>query len=481
MFDQRRKIVMNLKGKTWKTTDTEVVSPLVTRTPILDSGDIEFKREEILDYFHQTFTLYESLFECLTSEDAFLTRANRLRHPLIFYYGHTAVFFINRMNIANLIDTRIDPKLESMLAVGVDEMSWDDLNEDHYDWPTSAEVKSYRDKTRKFIDQFIRRCDLTLPIDWNSPLWIVLMGIEHERIHLETSSVLLRELPLELVQDHLVWGRICRQTGFAPMNQLIPVAGGVVELGKERTNPLYGWDVEYGYSAEEVKAYAASKYLVSTREFRDFLEAGGYQNLQYWTPEGRDWLDFSHARHPVYWIKNGNQYNYRSMLQVIEMPWNWPVETNYLEAKAFCNWKSEVTGTNVRLPTEAEWYQLRKSVDTDLPYWDTAPGNINLEYNMSPCPIDRHEFEGGFFDIIGNVWQWTETPVDAFDGYEVHRAYDDFSRPTFDGKHNLFKGGCWISTGNAATKDARYAFRRHFFQHAGLRYVQADPLPEIEA
>ena len=73
---------MNLKGKTWKTTDTEVVSPLVTRTPILDSGDIEFKREEIRDYFHQTFTLYESLFGCLTSEDAFLTRANRLRHPL---------------------------------------------------------------------------------------------------------------------------------------------------------------------------------------------------------------------------------------------------------------------------------------------------------------------------------------------------------------------------------------------------------------
>lgn len=69
--------------------------------------------------------------------------------------------------------------------------------------------------------------------------------------------------------------------------------------------------------------------------------------------------------------------------------------------------------------------------------------------------------------------------VDAYEGFEVHPAYDDFSTPTFDGKHNIFKGGCWASTGNYAIKDARYAFRRHFYQHSGFRYIQAEPLPEI--
>ena len=80
-------------------------------------------------------------------------------------------------------------------------------------------------------------------------------------------------------------------------------------------------------------------------------------------------------------------------------------------------------------------------------------------------------------DRIGNVWQWTETPIDGFNGFEIHPTYDDFSTPTFDGKHNLFKGGCWISTGNYAIKDSRYAFRRHFFQYSGLRYIVAEPLP----
>ena len=95
--------------------------------------------------------------------------------------------------------------------------------------------------------------------------------------------------------------------------------------------------------------------------------------------------------------------------------------------------------------------------------------------------MNRFRF-GEFFDIIGNVWQWTETPITGFDGFEIHPYYDDFSTPTFDTQHNLIKGGSWISTGNEATRDSRYAFRRHFFQHAGLRYVQSDqPLAMPEA
>ena len=229
---------------------------LITRTPILNDGDPEAKRQEILKYFHNSFTLYESIFECLTSDEAFFARANPLRHPLIFYYGHTSVFFINKLNVANLIDERVDPQIESTLAIGVDEMSWDDLNEAHYNWPTPAAVKQHRDKTRQIVDRFIRECDCSMPIDWNSPLWIVLMGIEHERIHLETTSMLIRELPLEMVKPHPVWSDICRETGSAPDNQLIAVEGGKVEMGKSRTNPLYGWDNEYGYAAEEVNSFA---------------------------------------------------------------------------------------------------------------------------------------------------------------------------------------------------------------------------------
>ncbi|MEL7498884.1 MAG: 5-histidylcysteine sulfoxide synthase [Planctomycetota bacterium] len=452
--------------------------PLVTKTPLLDGDSVEAVRQNILDYFHHSFSLYESIFECLVNDEAYYRRANPLRHPLIFYYGHTSVFFINKLNVANLIDERVDPVIESTLAVGVDEMSWDDLNDANYDWPTPAAVKNHRDKTRALVDKFIRETDFSLPINWQDPMWIIMMGIEHERIHLETTSILIRELPLEFVKPNPVWGNICRDSGTAPENELIAIEGGSVELGKSKSNPVYGWDNEYGYQAFEVDSFQTSKFLVSNAEFLEFVEDNGYQQKDVWTEEGWNWVSYTEAEHPVYWIRNDNEYQLRMMLEVIDMPWNWPVEINYLEAKAFCNWKSKQSGAHFRMPTEAEWYRIREKVDTDQPYWEKAPGNINLEDEFSPCPVDRHAFADGLFDIIGNVWQWTETPIEGFDGFEVHPAYDDFSAPTFDGKHNLFKGGCWISTGNYAIKDSRYAFRRHFFQYSGLRYVQAKPLPE---
>ena len=35
------------------------------------------------------------------------------------------------------------------------------------------------------------------------------------------------------------------------------------------------------------------------------------------------------------------------------------------------------------------------------------------------------------------------------------------------------KGGSWVSTGDEASRFARYAFRRHFLQHLGFRLAQS--------
>jgi 5-histidylcysteine sulfoxide synthase/putative 4-mercaptohistidine N1-methyltranferase len=443
-----------------------------TRTIILDQGDPEQKRSEILAYFHATFDIDETLYETVRDDAAYYLRADRLRHPLIFYFGHTATFFINKLIVARVIDERINPRFESMFAVGVDEMSWDDLNERHYDWPTRQQVKEYRDQTRNVVEKLIRTLPITLPITWESPFWAIMMGIEHERIHLETSSVLIRQLPINEVVQLPVWD-ICRETGEPPANVLLPVSGGKVELGKPENHALYGWDNEYGNHVAEVADFKTAQYLTSNREFLEFVEAGGYLDRKWWTEEGWNWREFKKACFPLFWIKSGECWRLRTMASTIDMPWNWPVEVNYLEAKAFCNWKSIQTGTPIRLPSEDEWNRLRDVCGIpDQQEWDKAPGNINLEQWCSPCPVDKFK-TGDFFDVLGNVWQWTETPIYPFHGFKIHPWYDDFSTPTFDTRHNLIKGGSWISTGNEATRDARYAFRRHFFQHAGFRYVES--------
>ncbi len=453
---------------------------LFQRTPILDGGDPETKREEIRRYFHTTLDRYELLFATLVSDEAYYIKPITLRHPLIFYLGHTATFFTNKLILARVINNRINSKLESMFAVGVDEMSWDDLNTTHYDWPKVDEVRTYRRVMREMVDRLITELPITLPIGWDSPWWTIMMGIEHELIHLETSTVLIRQHALKFVKPHPDW-QPCRKTGPAPENRLLTVSAGSVKIGKNKSDPTYGWDNEYGSHQAEVPSFQASRYLVSNQEFLNFVESDGYKTNQYWESEGLGWLQHTQAQYPTFWIKQNNDWHLRLMTEIIPMPWDWPVEVNYHEAKAFCNWKSVRDKLPVRLPTEDEWYRLYDSSNlSDVSATQLAAGNLHLDYYASSCPVNEFK-HGDFFDVVGNVWQWTETPTYPFTGFEVHPHYDDFTTPTFDDRHNLIKGGAWISCGNESLRSSRYAFRRHFFQHAGFRYVVTETPAQLQS
>lgn len=450
---------------------TQQTPPLLLRTPRLDEGTPDDKRHEIARYFTNTFDTYTGLFDCLADDAGFFRKAIPLRHPLIFYLGHTATFFVNKLVLAKLLKERIDPRMESIFAVGVDEMSWDDLDDAHYDWPSVAEVMAYRSKVRAAVLELIDTLPLSLPITWENPWWPLVMGIEHERIHLETSSVLIRQHELDRVRPQPEWAPI-HETGEAPENALIKVPAGAVRIGNDFDGPYYGWDNEYGTHEADVAEFRASQYLVSNQEFLSFVEAGGYEHDRFWSEEGQAWREFAQAAHPTFWRWNNGWY-LRLMTEEVSMPWDWPVEVNYHEAKAFCQWKREHSAEPIRLPTEDEWHRLCSVAGVEEIGDAVASANLHLDHGASSCPVTRFR-HGEWFDVVGNVWQWTETPTYPFDHFKVHRLYDDFTTPTFDGQHNLIKGGSWASCGNETRLSARYAFRRHFFQHAGFRYVAAD-------
>ncbi|MBT6188134.1 MAG: SAM-dependent methyltransferase, partial [Candidatus Marinimicrobia bacterium] len=153
-----------------------MVQQLFNRTPLLSGDNTAEKKEEIRSYFHATLDRTELLFETLVGDESYFKKSIPLRHPLIFYLGHTSTFFINKLLISGLVKERINPKMESMFAVGVDEMSWDDLTLSDYDWPSISEVWAYRKSMRKIVDQLLTETELTLPINWDNPWWIVLMG-----------------------------------------------------------------------------------------------------------------------------------------------------------------------------------------------------------------------------------------------------------------------------------------------------------------
>jgi len=441
--------------------------------PTLHGLDTEEKRQEIKAYFHFCYKRYESLFDIVSDEKAYFPKADPLRHPIVFYYGHTATFFINKFKLAKIIDERVDPKLESIFAVGVDEMSWDDLNDKNYAWPSVQETQDYRDKVYEVVNTVIDREPLELPITEDSPWWVIMMGIEHENIHLETSSVLIRQLPFESVKEDSAWEESIVYTD-APQNTLIEVESGIVTLGKNKDAELFGWDNEYGNHQAHIPTFKAAKYLTSNSEYLTFIHENGYANDDFWCEEGKAWREYTKAKYPLFWSKKEDGYMLRTMNREIALPLSWPVEVNHLEAAAFCKWKSKQSGMHITLPTEDEYIRLR-DVSGVAAYleWKNNSANINLEGFASSVPVNTYK-HGEFYDVIGNVWQWSRTPIYPFEGFKVHPIYDDFTVPIFDGKHNLINGGSWISCGNLSTQKSRYGFRRHFYQHAGFRYIESN-------
>ncbi len=442
--------------------------------PTLVGNDPEKKRQEILAYFLDSYTSYERLFLLLRDDDIFYRKSEPTRHPMVFYFGHTATFFINKLILARVITKRINPDYESLFAIGVDEMAWDDMEGEHYAWPDIEDVRAYREQVKMLVVELIETLPLALPITQDSPWWVILMGIEHERIHIETSSVLHRQMPLEHIRP--VEGiEPCTKYPSAPENSLISIGGGTVHLGKPDEDPFYGWDNEYGHLDIEIPSFEVSQYLVSHAEYLPFVQAGGYDRMEFWDDEGAAFVRERDVHHPPFWVPDGEGgYRLRVLDREVDLPEAWPVEVNALEAMAFCRWKSQQDDAHYGLMSEAQWYHMQAHAGVaDVPELDPESANIGFAHWASPCPVDHFAF-GDLYDVVGNVWQWTRTPIEGYPGFVPHPIYDDFSVPTFDGQHNLIKGGSFASTGNEIMVHSRYAFRRHFYQHAGFRYIRTD-------
>jgi len=477
-------------------------------------------RQSAKDYFDNSWTLYETLFAGLNGEEGFYRPPpHGLRHPQIFYYGHTACLYINKLRVSGVLQKPVNAYFESIFETGVDEMLWDDMHKNDMLWPTVKEVHEYREQVYQVVvDAIMNHPSLDdslgpIKVDQSHPMWALFMGYEHERIHLETSSVLFRETPYHLVQMPENWPPLHPSAHNKdsttsnpvegidyPSNRMIAVNNGLVDLGKPADFPSFGWDNEYGERNLDVPSFQASEHMITNGEYYEFVKSGGYRNKTYWCDDGWAWRTHRNMKWPFFWEPDGpagsHEYKLRTIFKVVNMPWDWPVDVNYYEAKAFCRWKTEKDGSPTsqpyRLLTEAEHHLIRHkdhnleaarndvSADKvmvtsgeDFPAGSTG-SNLNLAFS-SQNPVDYFApSHTGHRDTTGNAWEWTEDHFNPLKGFEVHHVYDDFSTPCFDGKHSMIVGGSFISTGDEASVFARFHFRPHFLQHSGFRLVASD-------
>lgn len=186
--------------------------------------------------------------------------------------------------------------------------------------PEVAQTWEYREQAYSVISKLIKITPITLPIYPDHILWALMMAIEHQRIHIETSSMLIRQLPIERVKRPSNW-KYAPSNAYAPQNKMIEVAGGVVKIGKAFNDTTYGWDIDYGDRTVEVAPFLASKYLITNFDFLEFVKSNGYKNQDCWDEESWNWKIQNKIQHPKFWLPENGNYKYRAMFDDMDLPW----------------------------------------------------------------------------------------------------------------------------------------------------------------
>ncbi|MHC5066549.1 MAG: SUMF1/EgtB/PvdO family nonheme iron enzyme, partial [Planctomycetota bacterium] len=218
------------------------------------------------------------------------------------------------------------------------------------------------------------------------------------------------------------------------------------------------------------ESFDLARSAVTRGEFRAFVEEGGYAREELWSEEGWRWRVESQAEQPLYWRRQGSEWQERLFdswqdLRV-EMPM---LHVSWYEAEAYCRWSRR------RLPSEVEWEVAAKNCCAQMglgeqPFWEKAPqeGMANLDYALPCCQPAGIESGEHPAQLFGNVWEWTSSTFLPFDGFE-RDCYRDYSFPWFRDR-KVLRGGAWTTASRMLRPTYRnfyQPYRRDVF--AGLR------------
>lgn len=212
-------------------------------------------------------------------------------------------------------------------------------------------------------------------------------------------------------------------------------------------------------------SYSISKYPVTVREYRSFLEADGYRVRKYWTEAGWVWRRSTNREKPDYW--NDEKWVRNDKFPVVGISW--------YEAFAYCGWLSEINEKKYRLPTEAEWEKAARGTDARLFPWgnefDVRLCNTRASKLHKTIPVDELSSKGespfGCADIAGNASEWTMSEYRPYP-YDGKDGRNDVEEE----KLRVIRGGSWHKPTLRARVTAR-GMNDPFFSDndVGFRYV----------
>ena len=217
-------------------------------------------------------------------------------------------------------------------------------------------------------------------------------------------------------------------------------------------------------------SFRIGKCPVTNREFKRFIDAGGYGAREHWSDAGWKWLHrpAEEQKDLEPWRQRGGRtepkfWQYpalgarRSNRPVVGVTW--------YEAQAYCAWLTRHLSSSgklgpgevVTLPSEAEWEKAARGDDGRWWPWgnewdprraNTREGEVGATTAVGLYPDGKSPCHA--LDMAGNVWEWTRSVYKPY----PYKPDDGQEDPKSEEPKGL-RGGAW----NLNADYARSAFR----------------------
>jgi ergothioneine biosynthesis protein EgtB len=307
--------------------------------------------------------------------------------------------------------------------------------------PSLEEVRSYR----AHVDEALDRALPSLPA---AALDLVELGINHEQQHQE---LLLTDILAAFAENPLepAYAELSPPACFA-VEPLSFHRGreGIVEVGGAGDG--FAFDCERPRHRVFLTAHELANRRVTNREWREFVEDGGYRTAALWLSDGWDWVQRERIAAPLCWRDGESEFTLAGRRDI---DWAAPIaHVSFYEADAFARW------AGARLPTESEWEDFASSADARVGNQLDGPDAV------VPQP------GGGMF---GDVWEWTQSAFSPYPGFAPPAgAVGDYNGKFMSGQYVLKGASCATPRGHS-----RASYRNFFpptarWQFTGLRLAR---------
>jgi iron(II)-dependent oxidoreductase len=311
--------------------------------------------------------------------------------------------------------------------------------------PGLEQTHSYMEAVKEKVIQHISNGEADPVRDY-----LTQYAIYHEDMHCEAFTYTRQTLNYP-APDFISNNEIISNESSIDDDVLIPA--GTFELGAVKTGNDFVFDNEKWSHAVEVNPFCISRYAVCNKQFAEFVESGGYQNHELWTDEGWQWKVERNLMHPVYWRNRHSNWEVRWFDRWYPMQeYSALVNVSWFEAQAYCRWAKR------RLPTELEWEVAaagefhkagKQFFKRHYPWGVSQPDEslVNMDgWNLGPRDVrdlPEGDSASGCRQMIGNVWEWTDTTFSPYPGFTPD-MYSDYSQPLFF-KTKVLRGGSFAT------------------------------------